>query len=540
MRWWLAVIALTTTALVGWAQQPPLRIWWLSQGANLNGQPADSRFPSISADGKSVVFQVGSGQNAQIWQAVWDANNATWQVNFVPVPTAPSQPSVGIHPVTSADGNHIAFASWQDYRPPNQLPFPEPPRSQIYVFDRLQNRIVPISFLWQDTDGDGIRDTFVPSNGNCIPVSISADGRIVVFLAQFPQAQNIVDADGNGIADTVSNLPTGWLVLVHDRDADGNGIYDEASIGATRTFIASVDNNGNYLVASAVSVSANGRTIAFATPDPNNPDNWHLFTRDLQSGTGDFLRDSNNNPVPAFAPILSDDGTYLAYLTPTNPLNEQTTPLYFRTTMDLVVRQLIDPTTGQPPAQIRELRLSGLQLPPQTGAADGSVGYGYNDWWGAVTLAVDPLNSNFVYAAFHAWSTELIDFQQVRNDLTVDPNAQASPLRFYQGVPNIFLTRFDFTNFDTNPQAPNRIQLWRLTEWTDQQQMNKRRGLPVSLTVAAGQPPQYRLTLAPNLLPVVSFVNGNQLTIAFQSLAAFDANDTNGLWDIYLANVLLP
>ena len=124
MRWWLAVIALTTTALVGWAQQPPRRIWWLSQGANLNGQPADSRFPSISADGKSVVFQVGSGQNAQIWQAVWDANNATWQVNFVPVPTAPSQPSVGIHPVTSADGNHIAFASWQDYRPPQSTAFP--------------------------------------------------------------------------------------------------------------------------------------------------------------------------------------------------------------------------------------------------------------------------------------------------------------------------------------------------------------------------------------------------------------------------------
>ena len=540
MRWWLIVIALTTTALVGWAQQPPLRIWWLSQGANLNGQPANSRFPSVSADGRSVVFQVGSGQNAQIWQAVWDANNATWQVNFVPVPTAPSPPLVGIHPVTSADGNHIAFASWQDYRPPNQPPFPNPTRSQIYVLDRLQNRIVPISFLWQDTDGDGIRDTFVPSNGNCIPVSISADGRIVVFLAQFPQAQNIVDADCNGITDTLSNLPTGWLVLVHDRDADGNGIYDEASIGATRTFIASVDNNGNYLVASAVSVSASGRTIAFTTPDPNNPDNWHLFIRDWQSGTGDFLRDSNNNPVPAFAPVLSDDGTYLAYLTPTNPLNEQATLPYFRTTMDLVVRQLIDPTTGQPPAQIRELRLSGLQLPPQTGAADGSAGYGYNDWWGAVTLAVDPRNSNVVYVAFHAWSTELIDFQQVRNDLTVDPNAQASPLRFYQGVPNIFLARFDFTNIDTNPQAPNRIQLWRLTEWTDQQQMNKRRGLPVSLTVAAGQPPQYRLTLAPNLLPVVSFVNGNQLAIAFQSLSAFDANDKNGLWDVYLATVTLP
>jgi Tol biopolymer transport system component len=536
MRQWLTLITISIAlAQASWAQ---LTIRWISQGANLSGQPADSRFPSISADGTRVVFQVGNGATAQIWQSVFNTATNQWQSAPVTIPGT-TTPLLGTHPVISADGNHIAFASWQDYRPlaPTNPPFPDPPKSHIYVLDRLQNRIVPISFLWQDTNNDGVRDTFLPCLGNCIPVSISADGRIVVFLAQFPQAQNIVDADGNGIADTVSNLPTGWLVLIHDRDADGNGIYDEAGIGATRTFVASVDNNGNYLVASAVSVSANGRTIAFATPDTNNPDNWHLFIRDWQSGTGDFVRDSNNNPVLAFAPVLSDDGTYLAYLSPANPLNEQTTPPYFRTTMDLVMRQLIDPTTGQPPAQIRELRLSGLQLPPQAGAADGSVGYGYNDWWGAVTLAVDPRNSNFVYAAFHAWSTELIDFQQVRNDLTIDPNAQASPLRFYQGVPNIFLARFDFTNIDTNPQAP---QLWRLTEWTDQQQMNKRRGLPVSLEPVVGPQTQYRLTLAPSLLPAVSFVNGNRLAIAFQSLVAFDANDTNGLWDIYLANVLLP
>jgi hypothetical protein len=50
----------------------------------------------------------------------------------------------------------------------------------------------------------------------------------------------------------------------------------------------------------------------------------------------------------------------------------------------------------------------------------------------------------------------------------------------------------------------------------------------------------FRLPLAPSLLPAVSFVNGNQLAIAFQSLAAFYANDKNGLWDVYLATVTLP
>jgi hypothetical protein len=147
---------------------------------------------------------------------------------------------------------------------PTNPPFPDPPKSQIYVLDRLQNRIVPISFLWQDTNGDdGMRDTFVPSNGNCVPVAISADGRIVVFLAEWlpdddlsvpnhavppdpatdplsvdhaPQNQEsrlyIVDENGDGRHEPLqippTNQPQKWLVLIHDRDADGNGVYDEA------------------------------------------------------------------------------------------------------------------------------------------------------------------------------------------------------------------------------------------------------------------------------------------------------------------------
>jgi hypothetical protein len=55
------------------------------------------------------------------------------------------------------------------------------------------------------------------------------------------------------------------------------------------------------------------------------------------------------------------------------------------------------------------------------------------------------------------------------------------------------------------------------------------------------------LPLAPSLLPAISFVNPDpndprlwRLFVAFQSLVAFNAKDTNGLWDIYLADVLLP
>jgi hypothetical protein len=229
--------------------------------------------------------------------------------------------------------------------------------------------------------------------------------------------------------------------------------------------------------------------------------------------------------------------------------------------MNLVVQRIRD-QNGQLTSSVPPLSLANLNLSPQPGTADGSAGWGYSDWWGAVTIAVDPTNPNVVYAAFHAWSTDLVDLTLVRSDLVVDGNANTPRLKFYQGVANIFLARFDFTNIDTNPQAP---QLWRLTEWTDQQQADKRRGLPVSLEPPVGQQTQYRLTLAPSLLPAVSFVNGNRLAIVFQSLMSWDKdgdgkvgedpvdgrdNDgdgkidedppDNGLWDIYLADVLLP
>jgi hypothetical protein len=618
MRWWLTTLTLTIAIAVSGIQASaqPLTVWWLSFVANGNAQvpirinPAtglvdsvngvfvDSRFPSLSADGRQVVFQVGNGTTAQIWQAVWDATNGRWQVSPVPIPqTDPPRPLIGFHPVISADGNHIAFASVQDYG------FGSNNKWQIYVLDRFQNRIIPISFLWQDNDGDGMRDTFVPSNGNCIPVSISADGRIVVFLAEWlpdddlsvpnhtvppdpatdplsvdhaPQNQEsrlyIVDENGDGRHEPLqippTNQPQKWLVLIHDRDADGNGVYDEAGIGATRTFVGSLDfipsdpTNPFPVPAASISVSANGRIIAFMTTYNNDLDRqvdedppgdingdgvldddgdgrddedpideqWRVIVRDWQSNA--YVTIDN-----AFAPALSDDGTYLAYLQPTAALNEPS-PTYLQSKMNLVVQRIErDPDTGRLTLG-PFLSLTDLTLPAQSGTADGSAGWGYSDWWGAVTIAVDPRDPNVVYAAFHAWSTDLVDLTLVRSDLVVDGNANVPRLKFYQGVANIFLARFDFT---PNAQIP--LQLWRLTGWSNQQQ----RGLPVSLQPNPATQ-QYRLVLAPNLMPAVSFVNPDpndlrlwRLFVAFQSLAPFDQqNDTNGLWDIYLADVLLP
>ena len=188
---------------------------------------------------------------------------------------------------------------------------------------------------------------------------------------------------------------------------------------------------------------------------------------------------------------------------------DPSSPPYTQTPMELVVLRISDRSL---------LRLAQLFSPPPL--LDTS-GYGYSDWWGAATIAVDPQNPDVAYVAFHSWSSNLVDLASA----ALDPQ---SKVNFYRGVPNIFVARFDFVNKDVN--------LWHALPAGPQ--WSKPRGLPVSLELTANN--AFRLPLAASLMPATSFVNGRQLFVVFQSLAPFDQNDTNGLWDIYIAIVLLP
>ena len=715
MRWWLTILALTTTIVVSGAQ-PPLTIRWLSLVRDNSGSPVsirinpttglvdlingvnvDSRFSSVTADGSRIVFQIGSGSNAQIWEVVLVGTN--WQAHSVsdidgdglvgedPVDgidndgdgRVDEDPGIdndsdgrvdedlvdgadndndglvdedppfiaGLHPVISADGNHIAFASLQPYGRLSSTGN----KQQIYVLDRTQNRIVPISVLWMDSDNDGIRDdplvnpnAYLPSLGNCIPVYISANGRIVMFLAEWlPNASttalNIVDTNGDGIDDNQdadptndippppNNAPEQWLLLIHDRDADGNGIFDEAGIGCTRTFVASYDWVGNAAVfagVGSVNISANGRFIAYTVPlpydtqNPNDPNanRWTIVVRDWQIN-------SNNPQTPndigiliripylaprfcdAYLPTLSDDGSFLAFFMPVQDddndgrldedladgrdndgdgrIDEDDVPLYPDNDGDGQVDEdpvdgndndgdgLIDedpvdthldndgdgqvdedpvgdadgdgnldddgdgkidedppsPPYTQTPMELVMVRLSDRSLlrltqlfPPSPPMLDTS-GYGYSDWWGTATITVDPQNPDVAYITFHSWASNLIDLTSA----ALDPQ---SKVNFYKGVPNIFVARFDFANDDVN--------LWHIVP--SGPQWAKPKGLPVSLELTTNN--TFRLPLGASLMPTVSFVNGRQLFIVFQSLVPFDAQDANGRWDIYIATVPLP
>jgi Tol biopolymer transport system component len=131
------------------------------------------------------------------------------------------------------------------------------------------------------TDGNA------PSGGG----SISADGRYLAFVSS---ADNLVAGDTNGLADAfVRDLKTGTTRLASNR-ADGS------------------PGDGHVL---DVSLSAEGRYLAFTSnPTYDTADN-HVWVKDLKTGA---LQRVDDTVAPGYSaassPALSADGRYLAFL----------------------------------------------------------------------------------------------------------------------------------------------------------------------------------------------------------------------------------
>src|SRR5439155_21129165 len=72
---------------------------------------------------------------------------------------------------------------------------------------------------------------------------------------------HLVPGDVNGVRD----------IFVHDRDADGNGVFDEEGPAKTSTVLVSVTSDGQQAnePSFGASISADGRFVAFHSPDPN-------------------------------------------------------------------------------------------------------------------------------------------------------------------------------------------------------------------------------------------------------------------------------
>lgn len=197
---------------------------------------SDSDHPAISADGRHVAFASwASNLVPNDTNGGWDCfvhDRQTGQTVRISVDSAGLQCNgESIDPVLSADGRFVAFVS----DGANLVPGDTNDRHDVFVHDRHTGQTRRVSVSTSGAQGNA--DSEFPS--------ISADGRFVVFESG---ATNLVSGDTNGYLD----------VFVHDR----------ATLQTSRISVNSAGVQGNGR-SNSRSISADGRFVAFASYAPN-------------------------------------------------------------------------------------------------------------------------------------------------------------------------------------------------------------------------------------------------------------------------------
>ncbi|HCH5773729.1 TPA: PxKF domain-containing protein [Vibrio parahaemolyticus] len=184
--------------------------------------------------------------------------------------------------------------------------------AQIYLYDREDGSKSIISRL--GVGGD-------LGNGGSAQPSISADGRYVVFQSN---ATNLVDEDTNGYLTDI---------FVYDRQEESFEIVSRAS---------SVGNDLGQQgsgFSSNPSISGDGRYVSFASfsndlvDEDTNGSNSDVFVYDRQNETIEIVsRASSVGSVigeqgssGSFLPVISSDGRYVAFMSPSPNLVENDT-----------------------------------------------------------------------------------------------------------------------------------------------------------------------------------------------------------------------
>ena len=249
----------------------------------------NSRYPSISSDGRYVAFEsdatnlVNGDTNGKTDIFVRDRESG--KTTRVSINSKGNQAKNGnsYSPVISSDGRYVAFWS----RATNLVKGDTNGRSDVFVHDRETGKTRRMSVRTNGVQGD---------DGSYYP-SITSDGRYVAF---YSGATNLVNGDTNGVYD----------IFVHDRETG-------------KTSRVSVDTNGKQAndYSEFPSISLDGSYVAFHSAATNlvNKDTngvYDIFVHERQTGeigrvsvrTNGVQGDDNS-----FYPSISSDGMYVAF-----------------------------------------------------------------------------------------------------------------------------------------------------------------------------------------------------------------------------------
>jgi Tol biopolymer transport system component len=265
-----------------------------STGAGFDNANSLSGRPSISADGRFVVFdsEVVSGPNQQSFH-IWIHDRTLGTTEPVTHGFAPLSTSQDA--AISADGRFVAFWSNGPNAPTGAVP------TQVMVWDREHDTMETVS-----VDGNG-----TPGDGNSGPPAISADGRFVAFMSE---STNLVAGDTNGVPD----------IFVHDRQT---GTTERVSVDSSGG--QANGESGELKILTSVfrlapGISADGRFVAFESQADNlvsgdTNSAVDVFVHDRQTGTTERVSvdstgtQANGASSGNFRLGVSADGRFIAF-----------------------------------------------------------------------------------------------------------------------------------------------------------------------------------------------------------------------------------
>jgi Tol biopolymer transport system component len=217
--------------------------------------------PSVSADGLIVAFEstasdlVSGDGNFDRDIFVRDRSSVPESTVRVSVDIADGDANGGsFTPSISADGRFVAFVSLAE----NLVGTDDTNGfADVFVRDLDAGTTRLVSIASDGTQGNGHSGGIILRVFNPVRVSISSDGRFVVFGSE---ATNLLDvADTNGIFD----------IFLHDRDTNANGIFDETGFISTVRVSVTSDGIEANNASSNPSIDSSGRFVAFDSSASN-------------------------------------------------------------------------------------------------------------------------------------------------------------------------------------------------------------------------------------------------------------------------------
>jgi Tol biopolymer transport system component len=254
-----------------------------------SGEQGSGYYPSISADGRYVVFLSSSEELTTEGEGgvfLRDRQlNTTELVSFTSWGSPVGHGGVHGRPHVSADGRFVCFTGDEYY---SLVPWDTNDCTDVFVRDRVLGTTYRVSTGSYGEQG----------NGDSWQGALSADGRFVAFVSE---ADNLVPGDTNGYVDVfIRNLESGETVRA-SVDAGGNQVYCDSG---------------------CPSLSADGRFVSFWSGAselvPGHTPTWRsIFVRDTETGAVEIATVSSTGEPAEHVyreSSLSADGRYVVFI----------------------------------------------------------------------------------------------------------------------------------------------------------------------------------------------------------------------------------